>query len=140
MALVMGICKTLYLDNKQVLSHLPFAFYPYALKRAAYEKLNQMHYIWHKLFVSVAADREFVAKLAAMFSKGDSFMERHLHMYMKQPNPAVGVACARVDYMGDSSPQLVEYNLMSVGLNGMSDRIQKLQTAFDRYGGSGKIY
>ena len=28
--------------------------------------------------------------------------------------------------MGDENPNLVEYNLMSVGLNGMSDRVQEL--------------
>lgn len=128
--MVTGLCKALYVDNKQVLSHLPFSFYPYVLKRETYDRLNQMHQIWHKLYVKVAADRNFVLKLTQVFSKGDPFMERLLDIYTKNPNPTVGVACVRVDYMGDSNPQLVEYNLMSVGLNGMSDRIQKLQALF----------
>ena len=28
--------------------------------------------------------------------------------------------------MGDENPNLVEYNLMSVGLNGITDRVQEL--------------
>ena len=39
------------------------------------------------------------------------------------------MASTRIDYMGDESPFLVEFNLMSVGLNGMSDRVQSLHNS-----------
>ena len=42
------------------------------------------------------------------------------------------MACIRIDYMGDESPELVEYNLMSVGLNGMSDAIQRLAQLYKK--------
>lgn len=38
----------------------------------------------------------------------------------------MGIGNARIDYMGDEDPELVEMNLMSAGLNGMSDQLQQL--------------
>ena len=49
-------------------------------------------------------------------------------IYQRHGAPKTGVACCRIDYMGDENPNLVEYNLMSVGLNGMSDQCQNLHT------------
>jgi len=35
--------------------------------------------------------------------------------------------------MGDESPELVEFNLMSVGLNGMSDAVQRLAQLYQKH-------
>ena len=60
-------------------------------------------------------------------------MTRFLDIYKVKSNQEVDVVCTRVDYMGDEAPQLVEYNLMSVGLNAMSDRVQNLHTILNKY-------
>lgn len=36
------------------------------------------------------------------------------------------MSTTRIDYMGDENPNLVEFNLMSVGLNGITDRVQEV--------------
>lgn len=63
--------------------------------------LKSMHYLWQKLFVKISADRQFVAELAKKFCENDPFMEKILDIYMGQASSSVGVACTRVDYMGD---------------------------------------
>ena len=57
----------------------------------------------------------------------DEFVKRLFSIYEKHyKQDEVGVASTRVDYMGDENPNLVEFNLMSVGLNGITDRVQEL--------------
>jgi hypothetical protein len=56
-----------------------------------------------------------------------------LDIYLKCDKPTTGITCARIDYMGDHQPSLVEFNLMSVGLNGISDRVQDLQNIIGKY-------
>lgn len=42
--------------------------------------------------------------------------------------------------MGDEFPELVEYNLMSVGLNGMSDAVQRLAQLYRKHRSTQEVY
>jgi len=108
---------------------MPVSLYPYKLSFKAYNRLKALNYIWQKLFVKVAADKGFLEELAKKFCLGDPFTERILEIYKSQGAPKIGMASTRIDYMGDENPFLVEFNLMSVGLNGMSDRVQTLHNS-----------
>lgn len=63
----LGICKAVYHDNSRIISHMPVSFYPYLISLQTYNKLMNIHWIWQKLFVNIAHDRNFVTGLAERF-------------------------------------------------------------------------
>lgn len=129
----LGLCKSNHEINNRIISHMPISFYPYLISARTYNKLIDINNLWQKLFVQIAADHEFLSTLSATFCEGDPFMEKILSIYSKSNHGRLGVACARIDYMGDEEPLLVQFNLMSVGLNGMSDRVQTLHKILNKY-------
>ena len=80
---------------------MPVSFYPYLISASTYSKLKDMHFLWQKLFVSIAADHQFVTTLSSNFCEGDPYMENILSIYLNTNRGGIGVACTRVDYMGD---------------------------------------
>lgn len=83
--------------------------------------------IWVKLILQVSKDKQFVNQVFQKTANSDPFVSKFLQLYNKYiDHEDYGVTCIRIDYMGDEQPELVEFNLMSVGLNGMSDAVQRL--------------
>ena len=113
---------------------MPVAFYPYELSKHTYSMLSKAHIIWAKLIVAVSKDKAFINKVFENTAKADDFVSKILSLYNKHiDSENIGVACLRVDYMGDEKPELVEFNLMSIGLNGMSDRVQNLTSIVKKH-------
>lgn len=131
----MGVQKSITSeDGKRVISHMPISYFPYQLSQKTFQKICILHEVWQKLIVAVASDHKLMEKIAENMCKNDEFMKRLWDLYTqtkKENSETVRIACTRVDYMGDEDPRLVEFNLMSVGLNGNSDKVQELGEIVD---------
>lgn len=54
----MGIVKRIYdAQGSMNLTHMPYALYPYSLKRSTYHKIVKLHSIWQKLLAKISVDK-----------------------------------------------------------------------------------
>ena len=73
LSMSLGIVKSIYPKGETLLDHMPVSLYPYKIKLSTYFHLQDLNYIWHKLFVKLAADKEFINELANKFCHGDLY-------------------------------------------------------------------
>lgn len=54
----MGIIKSVY-DSQgfMILTHMPYALYPYYLKQSTYHKIFTLHKLWQKLLAKISTDK-----------------------------------------------------------------------------------
>ena len=78
-----GLSKSVFKENKRVITHMPFAFDPYLISANTFYRLKNLHYLWQKLYVKVSADRQYLSTLAPKFCKDDPYMERLMQIYLK---------------------------------------------------------
>lgn len=83
------------------------------------------------MFVKIAGDKKFINETLANAAKNDDFVKRLLSIFNEVKNPQkVQMIILRNDYMMDEKRNkflMVEYNLMSVGMLCVSDKVQDIQ-------------
>lgn len=83
------------------------------------------------MFIKIAGDKKFINETLANAAKNDEFVKRLLNIFNEVQNPQkVQMIVLRNDYMMDEKRDkflMVEYNLMSVGMLCVSDKVQDIQ-------------
>lgn len=77
LAMSLGIHKSIYnQEGARIITHMPIAYYPYAISGKTFSSMISLHEKWQQLLVKVASDSELMQRISAAISKNDPFMRR----------------------------------------------------------------